>query len=462
LLYGWRRAIEYELQAPLYFAVLALWRELNTSVWFARLFSILCATGFFIALGPILRRVAPQRRAFWAALFIALNPFVLYTAFDIRLYAPALLLSALGWLAFEAGFVSGRGAGARFYFVVLGIVSLYTQYFLGFALVGYAATLVATGRFRSLASYAATLVPIALAGLPLLGIVRSQIGGSGETTASATSLLRQTLVHPWLDFVLPYDSAWNALHARGAYVALVFVAIVLIAAARPRRSSAFAGALACAATIELLFVTVVLVFRLDLDTRHYVVLFVPSMIAGYALVTAIEDGPWPQVGRLFRYVYVLLTVAALYAAHHQVAQDGDSKRVAAYLEAHASPQAVIAVFPADALPAYARQYRGGARLVPFPQPLGAKSYDISAIDVRDEAEALAALARLRGAPQAWLVMLGSCDSAAAKYGCHHVLAAIADGSRVRSERRFYDSRVFALMRVRAAPERHSGPPQRRR
>ncbi len=444
LSFAWRRAIDYELQAPLYFAVLALWRELDASVWFARLFSILCATAFFFALVPILRRVAPGREPLPAALFIALNPFVIYAAFDIRLYAPALLISALTWLACDAGFISGDGRAARLWFGILAVIGLYTQYFLGFAFVAYAAILAVNGRRRALVRYILVLAIAGIFSLPLVGILRSQIGGSGETTAGALSLLRQTLLHPLLEFIMPYERSWDALHVRAPYIVLVTMLAALSIYARPRLRPTLGAALAAAATIEVLFVAVVLIFRLALDTRHYVVLFVPAIVAGYALVAALERSRRPWLGTLIGWTYAALTLAVLYAQHSQFAQDGDSKRVAAYLAARAERGAVVAIFPADALAAYARQYHGDARLVPFPKAIPARHYDIDAIDVHDEGEALAGFAELRGSPQLWLVMLGSCENGDQQYGCEHVLAAIHDGTRVESERRFFDSRVFRL------------------
>ena len=134
----------------------------------------------------------------------------------------------------------------------------------------------------------------------------------------------------------------------------------------------------------------------------------------------------------------------LYAQQHAIAQSGDSKRVAAYLAANAKPGAVIAIFPADALPAYARQYRGSARLIPFPKALPRARYDLTRIDAHDEREVLLAFEKLRTAPQLWLVMLGTCDNREAGYGCEKVLAAVYDGTRIESERRFFESRVFSL------------------
>jgi hypothetical protein len=442
--FGWQRAIDVELQAPLYFAVLAVWRELDASVWFARLFSVLCATGFFFALLPILRRIAPAKSPIVPALLIACNPFTIYCAFDIRLYAAALLISASTWLAFDSGFDSGESTRARIWFCILAIVGLYTQYFLGFALVGFGASLLVKKRWRAIAPYAIALVAIGLAAVPLLGIVRSQVGGSGETTAGVASLLRATLVHPWLDFVLPYERAWDVHHLRAPYVALALAIVVLIVYARPRLQPVLGGAVVNFLAVELLFVAIVLLFRLDLNFRHYVALFLPALVAGYALVNALDTSGHRRIATFIAWSYGLLALAVVYAQHHQLAQDGDTKRIAAYLEARTQPGAIVAVFPADALPAYARQYRGSARLVPFPHALPTGRYDLSEIDARSEGEVSHALsAYANGAPM-WLVMLGSCDDGGFQYGCGNVIAAIDHGTDVLDERAFYDSRVFEL------------------
>ncbi len=442
--FGWQRAIDVELQAPLYFAVLAVWREVDSSVWFARLFSVLCATGFFFALLSILRRIAPAKSPVVPALLIACNPFTIYCAFDIRLYAAALLISASTWLAFDSGFDSGSSTRARIAFCILAIVGLYTQYFLGFALVGFGATLLVKKKWGVLRPYAIALAAIGLAAIPLLGIVRAQVGGSGETTADAVTLLRVTLVHPWLDFVLPYERAWNADHLRIPYLVFAATMVVLVAYARPRMNPVVGGAVASFVTVELLFVAIVLTFRLDLNVRHYVALFLPTLVAGFALVDALDAGRHRRIATIVSWSYGLLVLTVLYAQHHELAQDGDTKRVAAYLEARTPPGAVVAVFPADALPAYARQYRGSARLVPFPHALPAGRYDLSQIEVENEAEAARALSTFgRGAP-IWLVMLGSCDDGGFQYGCGNVLAAVADHTDVLDDRAFYDSRVFEL------------------
>jgi hypothetical protein len=442
--YGWHRAIDVELQAPLYFAVLGVWRELDAGVWFARLFSVLCSTAFFFALLPILRRIAPNKSPTVPALLIACNPFVIYCAFDIRLYAAALLISALMWLTFDSGFASDGSKLGRVAFCILAVLGLYTQYFLGFALVGFGVMLLFKKKWSALRDYAIALAAIGLTAIPLLSIVRSQVGGSGETTAGAASLIRGTFVQSLLNFVLPYDHIWDRFHLRTPYVVLIVAIIVLVVYARPRLQPILGATVACVVAMEMLFVAVVLVFHLDLNSRHYVALFVPALISGYALVTTLEASQHRRIATIIAWSYGVLALTLVYAQHFQLAQDGDTVRVAEYLETRTPPGAIVAVFPADALPAYARQYHGSARLVPFPRALPDGRYDLSQIDANSEAEVSHALAAYGSTRPIWLVMLGLCDDGGFQYGCGNVLASVADDTQVLSERLFYKSRVLEL------------------
>ncbi|HEV7180287.1 MAG TPA: hypothetical protein VGN11_10450, partial [Candidatus Baltobacteraceae bacterium] len=43
IVYAFHQAVAFEQSAPLYFLALTLWRHINDSVFFLRLFSVLCA-----------------------------------------------------------------------------------------------------------------------------------------------------------------------------------------------------------------------------------------------------------------------------------------------------------------------------------------------------------------------------------------------------------------------------------
>jgi len=243
--YAIRHAIDYELQAPLYFALLAAWRHLDADVWFARLFSILCGAASLLAFAAIGRRISPRASSLGFALWAGLNPFAVWAALEIRHYALALLLSALLWLGFDAGFLSGERRWARVAFVVLAIAGIYTQYFIAFALAGFAVALV-VARARSLRAY------LACAALVVVAVVPLAVAAHGQGTWFVTEappplrIVRWTLVHPWLGFVFPFDWQWDAYRfVHAGYTTIVALLGLIVALCRPaltRRSVALVAA----------------------------------------------------------------------------------------------------------------------------------------------------------------------------------------------------------------------------
>jgi hypothetical protein len=248
--YAFGRALGYELQAPLYFVLEALWRELNASLLWARLPSLACGFGLFFVFLRAGRRVAPSVNPVPFAALASLNPFVVFAAFEIRLYALALVLAGVMWLAFDAGFVDGSSRRARVAFVCASIAAVYVQYFLGFALAGYACTLLVR-RPRAFVAYALTCLPIVLAALPLAGWAYRQVGGYAAPQPTLSFLLRHAALHPWVDFVFPYDRDWDIVHGiRTSYDAIVAIAVVALVWARPRLDRVALGWIVCAAAIE--------------------------------------------------------------------------------------------------------------------------------------------------------------------------------------------------------------------
>ena len=93
--YAVKHALQFEMQPPLYFVLLNLWRSLSDSAFFASLFSILCITLTLYVVAELALRFDKESHPGWITAVIALNPFVIYAAVEIRVYAFAILLSAV-------------------------------------------------------------------------------------------------------------------------------------------------------------------------------------------------------------------------------------------------------------------------------------------------------------------------------------------------------------------------------
>ena len=101
--YALKRALNVEIQAPLYFILLSIWRSLNSSIFFARLFSILCISLSIFVAAKVSQRFFEKIHPGWITVTIALNPFVIWAAVTIRLYALLIFISILLILFFYDG-----------------------------------------------------------------------------------------------------------------------------------------------------------------------------------------------------------------------------------------------------------------------------------------------------------------------------------------------------------------------
>ncbi len=102
-----------EKQAPLYFLLLSLWRDIDDSFFFARLFSIICsclAIKFFFDLA---KSFFNQKQAILITTFFALHPFLIWISLEIRLYTMIVLLAVLLLKFFFEGYLNRRDAEER-------------------------------------------------------------------------------------------------------------------------------------------------------------------------------------------------------------------------------------------------------------------------------------------------------------------------------------------------------------
>ncbi len=445
--YAFSRSISFELQAPLYFCLLAALRLLNSSPLFARMFSVLAACGVTFVAARIAQRVWPQRSPRAFALLVAFNPFVVYAAVEIRLYALTLLVSAALWLAFDAGYMrDGRpDTRARIATVVLALAGAYLQYFLVFQLVASAIALLVARRRKAFVAYVAAMVLVAILFLPMALKIRSQMSGAFSVAASRSGDGR-VLVHPFLDFMLPlaYEGIAGPLRHVITF-ALVAVVVGLFVMGRPRLDRRTASIVTIAFGIEAIYLFIADVMHYELSPpRHFVALFVPEVVAVYAVIARFRGSWAARSAAGLALIIGLASVASVVTDFRALAKHGDWPRVGAMLSATARPGDVIAVFPADGALPLSRFYHGPARIVPFPRAQPADRYDVDALLVHSQKDASLALARLPQNGRLWFVFYGPC-SRSDFYGCLELQSAIAARYRAVEGRTFFENSVTRLI-----------------
>ncbi len=162
------RALHYELQAPLYFTLLDIWRHIDQSVMFGRALSTLAAAGLVVVMAAIGRR-AGLKHWWWLGVAAAGMPGVVWAASELRCYALMMLLSAASLYFYLGILLSSTDVARRdaVGYVIAAVVGLYTFYYIGFILAGqWVATWVARRRTAVLTGL------LAIVGCALLPMVR--------------------------------------------------------------------------------------------------------------------------------------------------------------------------------------------------------------------------------------------------------------------------------------------------
>jgi hypothetical protein len=440
--YAFTQAVGFEQNAPLYFVTVDLWRHLDGSLFFGRFFSILCILGTIALVPALCARYLPGMRADWVTIVIALNPFTVYAALDMRVYAMVILLSTLVLLWFYDAFVRTpprKPVRATLLWALLVAVGLYTQYYLAFLIAATGAALI-FARPASLGRYVAGTLLGILAFLPMVWVLPGQINNfDGAFTAPTLAGTVASCIRILAGYVLPLHALGHS-HVTYALAAMALV-IAAFAARRSFRASGDALVLAITGSAAALFCIGLYVEHVVMFIRHLAFLFVPAILSVFALSTFLERRASRRAAAAWSLGSVALAAAVLVSSYHSLANPGDWKRVARYLETRDDGDAPIAVFEAENALPLRYYYRGSGSIVPVPAAVTFTRYRVRDFIVRSSAQLRRTMPRSQ---RIWLVTAGDCKAQSIVFGCSVVADYIARHYRVLSSANFYKSRVELL------------------
>ncbi len=413
-----RAAVEFERQGPLYFGVLTLWRLLAAGPVAARLLSVAFGAATLVICARISRRVAPDLSEAVLPAIICLHPLFLLAALEIRVYALAVLLSAvLAWLHLRIFLEEGKGIRDEVLFGVTAALAVYTQYYLGFLLVALFAGLLVAGRPGAAARYLRAMLVAAVLLAPLVPVLSGQLRSSDGSVA-APFLVRtfaRFLLERWDALMLPAMSPFleaipvPALRRPLYWILRLvpWVAALALLARALRRGEWRRSPVPPWWTTVILFVGALggvglaVSAHLVAADRYATVLVVPAAMAVFSLLA--------PGGRRAAAVVVALLLAsngALAWDHYRVpVKYGDARRVAAYLQAHEAAGQPIFVFTSNEAMVLETYYRGVNRVVPLPGPVPLDRYDLRDLILPSEEEVERLVgAAASGADRVWLVL----------------------------------------------------------
>ncbi|TAM74862.1 hypothetical protein EPN44_10120 [bacterium] len=443
------QAIFFEQNAPLYFALMVLWRAVSSSYFVARLFSVLCAAGVVYVLPKLLQRYLPDVQPAWIMLAVAFNPFLIWAALEIRLYALVILLSTLLLLTFYDAFLIRRPSrGHQLAYAALCIISAYTQYYLLALIVAQGLVLVLRRRWRALGTYVAIGVVAMLAFVPMLRVLPAQLANfRGSFVAPHTPLVpATTLAEILLQYVVPLTVI---PHHKALYAALIIAALAGGFAARRyagAKTNLLIGLMLAPAFV--LFSLVIFAAGEHILNRHAASLFVPTVMTAFAALTIFRE---PARGRAVAAVGLLILASSavtLVSTYRPMAKAGDWTRLTSYLEARERPGQPILVFEAENAVPLAYYYRGPNPIVAIPVAVDFRTYNVDRFVLHDGAQIAAQLARIPGDHRTlWLVTGQYCRALNIDFGCDTLERYVRDHYETLSAARFYGSELRELRRV---------------
>ncbi len=195
--YAFHQAFTFEQQPPFYFLLLTAWRSVSASIIWARMFNMLLTILSQIIVFRFIKSITNKKLASWSAVILLLNPIILFTILEIRLYALVVLLSILITTQFLNTYQSNVIIpGKRIIFILLAVAGVFTQYYIGFLLLANAIVLLVGKRTKSFRTYIVDMIiPVALIILIIPTILlnaKMQVGIKPVYPRTAMNLLVET------------------------------------------------------------------------------------------------------------------------------------------------------------------------------------------------------------------------------------------------------------------------------
>jgi len=459
-MYALHQALFWELQPPLYFLLISLLRHVALSVVAARFFSIACVALALALAAAISERLWSSQHPAWLVLGLAISPFIVGIAVEIRVYALVFFWSTLLVYLFLVGYAQDRGVdarpkdvmAARVALVIAAVLAVYTQYYAGFLLPAFALVLLLMRRWQPLRAYLIGMLVVVVCALPILFVLRYQIATNTVIVASSggpiTALLHETKVLATM--LLSADN----LSATKRWTLVLMCGLALLVIAIVWRSNLVKWPAGVTIPAVLLvssaipFAIVVAAAHQELTARYSTVLFLPAMLFVYSVFSLAP--PKPRTFVLIGWTLLLLATSgvALASQYQDMAKMGDWIRVSSYLERREQPGQPIVIFEPQAALPLEEYYRGPNRIVPLPRPISLTHYDLREAALNTPADVSDVFERAAPRGDAWLITTSFCRRIPINFHCELLDQYISTHYRVISDEEFYWSRVRLLERVR--------------
>jgi|CXWL01.1.fsa_nt_gi uncharacterized membrane protein len=444
-----QKAIGFGQQAPLYFALISIWRMIDPSIFFARFFSVLCFPLFIWVAFEVAKRYLKGTNPLFVAIVVTVHQQAIWNALDIRLYALMTLLSGLLLLLFYDGYLAEKPSGrSRVLYVIVAVLSLYTQYYLGFHLVAGAVVLLVLRRWPALSKYVLDMAIACVLFIPMLLVIGGQLGnvtGQLDTPMSAPEVVKN-VYQRIISLLIPVEWIPSEFVKRWSVRGVVVVVGVLFVAklVKHRKGEDVAiGVMVVVLATSFLFAISVVGPQLT-ETRHMSSMILPLAMIPFASLALLRNS---RANFAWLGLILTLSITSLVVTYSPLAKPGDFERVAQFLMANEQPDQPVLVFHADAVWPLRTYYKGQNQLVALPQENALEKWDPRNNVLKDEDQILSRINSIPDSPERfWLVHDGWCAQGSLSFNCQLLEDAVKNHFIIESTETFLNPTTVRLLR----------------
>jgi hypothetical protein len=159
---------------PGYFVLLSIWRLIDPGIFFSKLFSIISVGIAAIYIYKLSNLFLNKKSSRWIIVIFLLNPFTVWAALEIRLYAFSIMLSCL-CIYFFYVYVFQSKKKYLYFFLLASLFGVYTQYFFVFLISTLVFTTIFVKGWKYFFTLCLYLLPVALLFLPNFMFIPNQL-----------------------------------------------------------------------------------------------------------------------------------------------------------------------------------------------------------------------------------------------------------------------------------------------
>ena len=392
--YAFEKALTFEMQPPLYFVMLSLWRDLGDSITFARFLSLVLLLLMVVPLKALFKRLFGHRHQLFAMVFLT-SPLVLTTALEIRYPILVFLLTVLIEYLFLITYYTGKPRiWLRVGYIAAAILGVYTQYYVSFLLVANFFVLLMQNRQKAIKRYLPDMIwPVAALTL-LLPYLEYQINHSSSYCSLEVNpkFFLSFFYHHFNDLVISaphYSNDLTNWFLRPVFLGLLILPVFLRPVKSFLNNVLKSQYLYKVVILMILYAFLAILLNVTrLYVRYLTVAFVPFWIIGLIVLNQLRN---QKLVIIISLMFIALSIG--YFTWCKVSQPRGQKykEIAQYIMENEKPGQPILVYRNQLTLVLNPAYEGKNKIHPIPQEVSPEeAYNLKdwAIENRQEVDSL--------------------------------------------------------------------------